>query len=172
MSNFSLRSNLELASQALVVASRLADSRQGRLDQPHRINSLVSSMKTEPHRMVRTGLGELSFRLLDGRRRAAITAHSIHIFSIQPTIPTGMSVRACTVALLTLTAKCTEKNMIFSCSWEPPFEVRGGAESGERLDAQSWQNGGTIVFIGTEDYEALSARLPDCGFSENDYPVR
>lgn len=62
--------------------------------------------------------------------------------------------------------------MIFSCSWEPPLNVRGGSESGERLDAQSWHDEGTIVVVGTEDYVALNERLPPCGFAENNYPVK
>jgi len=129
-------------------------------------------MKTELRSIVHTSLGDLAFRLLDASRNVARTTHSISVFSIQPTIPNGMSVRACTVILLSLAPRNTENGMIFSCSWELPFELRGGAESGQRLDAQSWVDGGTIVIVGTEDYEALDERLPHCGFVEDDYPVR
>jgi hypothetical protein len=47
----------------------------------------------------------------------------------------------------------------------------GGIASGQWLDAQSWEQDSRLVMVGTEDGEMLAARLPECGFSEDAYPV-
>ena len=49
--------------------------------------------------------------------------------------------------------------------------LEGVPETGERLDCQTWADGSWILSIGTEDYEALSARQPEAGVSEDPYPI-
>jgi hypothetical protein len=49
--------------------------------------------------------------------------------------------------------------------------VVGSPETGEALDAQSWENDGHIVMIGTEDVAFLSRRLPSLNLSEREAPT-
>jgi len=53
-----------------------------------------------------------------------------------------------------------------------PLSGPPNPQSGERLEAQSWEQGDNLVMIGTEDFEALVDRLPNHGLTESDYPVR
>jgi hypothetical protein len=57
------------------------------------------------------------------------------------------------------------------CEWVVPQQAPGNPQSGERLDAQSWEADSHVVCVGTEDFEALTFRLPNCGLRESSYPV-
>ena len=52
-------------------------------------------------------------------------------------------------------------------------QVKGCTESGEHLDAQSWQLDGGFLMIGTEDGELLNERMPwvEATQSNRHYPV-
>jgi hypothetical protein len=47
---------------------------------------------------------------------------------------------------------------------------KGTPETGECLDAQSWESEDTIVLSGTEDFETLEKRLPDTGLNLTTWP--
>ena len=49
--------------------------------------------------------------------------------------------------------------------------VVGAPETGEALDAQSWESGEHIVMIGTEDIDFLSHRLPSLNLSDDRPPT-
>ena len=62
------------------------------------------------------------------------------------------------------------RSLIFECLFDTP-PCKGGAESGEWLDAQSWEDAKHKVMIGTEDFEVLRGRLPHIALKENPYPI-
>lgn len=77
------------------------------------------------------------------------------------TLPEGMSVTDCWAGMWRLRAttaatgpdECPE----FSCRWEPGYQwTEGSPETGEGLDAQTWENVQTKVTVGTTDCEWLS----------------
>lgn len=92
--------------------------------------------------------------------------------SYTPTIyiPDGMAVDKCIAVDWRLRAKKTINIPVeFKCSWNKNYSWNNyGANSGEYLDAQTWDDGINFVTIGTEDGEYLSIRgrmdrmLPRC----------
>lgn len=114
---------------------------------------------------LRTALGELYFSVVVPDAEAAVR---IELFPVLPRLPSHMSVRAATAALLSLTLKEEGHDVRFECAWlEWPSAVDcWGSQSGEFLTCVEWTSGSHLVAIGTEDDEALEQRLPDCGFTE------
>ncbi|MDX1961505.1 MAG: hypothetical protein SFX18_00040 [Pirellulales bacterium] len=49
--------------------------------------------------------------------------------------------------------------------------TKGGPNSGESLDAQSWSIGDGLLMIGTEDGEALKNRMPWLKIEGDNYPI-
>ncbi len=90
----------------------------------------------------------------------------------QPYLPPGMSVDHLTACILSARPTHPITQLVFKCAWEPPLSNRGGPESGESLEAQSWKNGHQCVMVGTEDYETLSGRLPQLTLREESNPVK
>jgi hypothetical protein len=79
-----------------------------------------------------------------------------------------MSVEQLDAILLRCTADVRITDLVYACAWEAPFS-KGSSETGQGLDAQSWENGNLLVMIGTEDQEFLHQRLPNCGFSQDQW---
>jgi len=50
-------------------------------------------------------------------------------------------------------------------------ESKGSSESGEHLDAQSWQVGDGMLMIGTENGDVLQNRMPWIPTGANEYPI-
>ncbi len=80
------------------------------------------------------------------------------VVEFQPILPPGMSVRRVRAVLLRITSDHGLRSLDYRCRFET--DIVGGPESGEYLDAQSWEGEHDIVVIGTEDGEMLSARMP------------
>ena len=120
-------------------------------------------MKSTQH-TIDTPLGRLQVR--------AIRAGDAAINVIKPEIqlPSGMSVSSTVGVLIHISALEPLANVRCECVWDDS-PVAGNPESGECLDAQSWDSNGYRVTIGTEDFEALSRRLPLMGLTEAEYPV-
>jgi len=87
-------------------------------------------------------------------------AHEIEfrVLEPEPNLPPGMSVRRVRAVLLQACSRIGFERLDFSCRLET--DIEGGPESGERLDALSWEGKHDLVAVGTEDGEALSGRMP------------
>ena len=75
-----------------------------------------------------------------------------------------MSVQSLIAVLLTVTPRVTMTRLRFRCGWVTPPAAEPEIETGECLDSQAWRGDRQLVHIGTEDLEALEARLPGCWF--------
>ena len=79
----------------------------------------------------------------------------------QLSLADGMSVTDCWAGMwrLRATAAATspDERPVFVCRWEPGYQwTEGSPETGEGLDAQTWENTETLVTVGTADCEWLS----------------
>lgn len=81
-----------------------------------------------------------------------------------------MSVESVTAVVVRMHPRSPLDFVSVFLGWLQPVDA-GSPESGQYLDAQSWQAGEHIVYIGTEDAEALSARISGLGLTEEDCPV-
>jgi len=73
-------------------------------------------------------------------------------------LPAGMAVDDCWAGIWRLRTSVVNERPEFSCLWEPDslWTERTGPESGEGLDAQTWENGSVRVTVGTVDTDWLS----------------
>ena len=83
---------------------------------------------------------------------------SIQLGPITPKLPDGMNVDSSHGVLLRVQHQNEISSLSFFCKWEQSSQL-GVRESGEGLDAQSWESKDSIVMIGTEDDEFLNSRL-------------
>ena len=88
-----------------------------------------------------------------------------------PDLPPGMTVERAIAILVSLKPATLLHDVKVRCRWLDELPLAGDGSSGECLDAQSWIDRGKIVMVGTEDFDALQARMPHCEFLESDYPV-
>ncbi len=114
--------------------------------------------------VIHTPLGDLRIQVA-GARNAVITVVDPEI-----QLPPGMSVAATVAVLIEISALEALAEIRCECAWDSS-PSQGDPESGECLDAQSWEGNGYRVTIGTEDFEALSRRLPVLKLTEAQYPV-
>lgn len=111
-----------------------------------------------------TTMSECKTRLLNGKAiyRWENNSFEAEFLSYKPTnnIPDGMAVDNCIAVAWRLRAKKTiDAPVEFKCSWNKNYSWNDyGANSGEYLDAQTWEDGIHYVTIGTEDGEYLSIR--------------
>jgi hypothetical protein len=87
-----------------------------------------------------------------------------------PPIPEGMSVDSVDAYVVTSTSPLAIHNFSFDLIFHNG-ESKGGRESGEHLDAQSWQIGDGLLMIGTEDGDVLQNRMPWISTDGNEYPI-
>jgi len=114
--------------------------------------------------VVRTAPGYVGFDLVDGRDRLSNVPHHIDVFPIFPELPGGMSVANAVAVLVTVTPTRSAKRLHFRCRWVTPQEGELDIDCGQHLESQSWAGHDRLVYIGTEDTEALELRLPYCRF--------
>lgn len=76
----------------------------------------------------------------------------------EPKLPPGMSVRRLRAVLLRACSRTGFERLDYSCRLMTG--ITGDPESGECLEAQSWETDHDLVMIGTEDGEALLSRMP------------
>jgi len=115
--------------------------------------------------VVETPLGLVRFWADVEGSTAAECQLEFRIAEFQPDLPPGMSVRRARAVVLRIGATRAVDRLCFRCSLggeadARPHPTEPTPESGARLDAQSWTAHRDIVVIGTEDGEALTARLP------------
>lgn len=118
--------------------------------------------------IIRTQIGNAGFTV--NASNGDISSASIAIAEIKPFLPQGMEVEGNIGALLTLVSPTELKNLQFSCAWSDN-EVKGGACSGEGLDAWEWESEEQLVIIRTEDGERLFSRLKLGELTRDNYPV-
>lgn len=105
-----------------------------------------------------TPLGEIRFSADAESTSNGVYDLELRVVEFQPVLPPGMSVRRVRAVLLKVSSDIGLEYLDFLCQFATAIE--GGPESGEHLDAQSWEGEHDIVVIGTEDGEMLSARMP------------
>ena len=122
-------------------------------------------MNTAQH-TIKTPLGVLSVRVV------GLDSSDCRTDLLTPTIelPPGMSVDGIVAAMIQMTPTQSASAVRCECVWDQA-PASADRESGECLDAQSWDSNGHRVTVGTEDCDALCHRLPELGFTEDRYPV-
>lgn len=120
---------------------------------------------------VTTPIGVLACVIDAGSQSPAPGTWSMRGGPLPPELPPGMSVAGSVGVVVALQPGQALHDLQVGLVWERTPAVQGSPASGEWLDAQEWDAAGWRVVIGTEDGDALSARLPECGFSEDRYPV-
>ena len=121
--------------------------------------------------IVRTPIGALGFTATSDGRHLSATEVAFQPVELVPNVPPHMSIQSLIAVLVTLRPASEMSAVRVTCAWLSPQPTPGSPESGERLDAQSWRADNHVVFVGTEDLEALSSRLPDCELTIASYPV-
>ena len=114
--------------------------------------------------MIGTPLGDIQVRVTGADRVV------MDVIKPEIQLPAGMTVDALVAVLIQISASEPLSDVHCECNWDRSPAV-GDPESGECLDAQSWDCDGYRVTIGTEDFEELSRRLPIHGLTEAEYPV-
>ncbi len=119
----------------------------------------------ENSKTLSTALGQIHFIVravpsLDGEYTI-----ELQVLKPEPILPPGMSVQRVRAVFLRAFSLTGFEHLDFSCRFDT--EIKGGPESGECLDAQSWEGKQGIVVVGTEDGEALSRRMPWIEFLED-----
>jgi hypothetical protein len=81
------------------------------------------------------------------------------IIPFMPRLPDDMKIDGGYAAVWRVRCKVNEVNCSFSAEWEEGYVWDdGGAESGQYLESQAWENKDIKVSLGTEDGEALIIR--------------
>jgi len=122
--------------------------------------------------ILQTPIGEIEFAVTHGADELVSESEATFtLVPLKPVLPKGMAVEQASAILVELHPEADRRavNVAFRWLGSPPGS--GSPESGECLDAQSWEANGFIVVVGTEDFEALASRLPGLGFREDAYPV-
>ena len=120
---------------------------------------------------IQTPLGPLQFRARAGDN--ADLGETAQLFVLNPLLrlPEGMTVERATAVILEVRPNRRWAPFVFECLWlTSPGEW--GPNSGQYLDAWSWENTEHVVTIGTEDLEAVCSRLPQLALSAEEYPIQ
>lgn len=112
----------------------------------------------EHTRTLNTSLGQIHFFVRSETISGQEADIEFRIFDLEPNLPPGMSVRRVRAVLLLAYSRTGFGQLEYSCRLET--DIEGGPESGERLDAISWEGKHDIVVVGTEDGAAISDRMP------------
>lgn len=115
---------------------------------------------------IKTPLGDLSVRVV------GLDDSDCRIDLLTPTLklPPGRSVDGVVAAVIQITPTQSTSAVRCECVWDQA-PASPYPDTGERLDAQSWDSNDHRVTVGTEDWVVLCGRLPDLGFTEDRYPV-
>ncbi len=92
---------------------------------------------------------------------------SVKAFPLEPNLPAGMSVMSTKTVLIEIVPATLLSEFSVQCVFDDPPSA-GAPETGEALDAQSWESSQATVMIGTEDTEFLRRRLPFLNLSDAD----
>jgi hypothetical protein len=87
-----------------------------------------------------------------------------------PTLPDGMAVDLVAAYRIAFVSPVPIHNFSFDFALTE-CESKGDPNTGESLDAQSWSIGDGLLMFGTEDGEALHARMPWLTIRDDEYPI-
>lgn len=87
-----------------------------------------------------------------------------------PILPPGMAVDLVAAYRISFIASFPVHDFSFDFALTES-ESKGDPNTGESLDAQSWSIGGGLLMFGTEDGEALHARMPWLTVNDNESPI-
>ena len=87
-----------------------------------------------------------------------------------PCLPPGKAVELIDAYLVSFTAPFAVHAFSFDLIIHSATRD-GDANSGECLDAQSWNFGNALLMVGTEDGESLKRRMPWLTVTRNTYPI-
>ena len=107
---------------------------------------------------IETALGELKIEFFVDGADVSGKSTSISYRSIDPEIPAGMSVEKCHAILLRIEGCSSPCSAKFAATLST--SATGSACTGEALEAIEWDKSNSLVVVGTEDANALIARMP------------
>jgi hypothetical protein len=119
----------------------------------HNVSFTMDHSKT-----LNTPLGQVQFSARAEPTAGGVYEIEFSVVEPEPILPPGMSVRRVRAVVLRAFSRMGFERLDYRCQFVTDLE--GGPESGEGLEAQSWEGEHDIVLIGTEDGEALSYRMP------------
>ena len=90
--------------------------------------------------------------------------------AFKPTLPDGMAVDLVAAYRIAFVLDAPIHNFSFDFTLTQ-CRTKGDANSGECLDAQSWEIDNGLLMFGTEDGDALQARMTWLTIHGNDYPI-
>jgi hypothetical protein len=108
---------------------------------------------------IETALGEATFIAQATPVDDGASELTLRLLQPDLLLPPGMSVRRAQAVLLSARSSTGFQSLNFECRLAT--NLVGDPESGECLDAQSWEAPADIVLVGTEDGEALAGRMPE-----------
>ena len=73
-------------------------------------------------------------------------------------LPAHMKISECRIMTWKITAKEDCSNLIAVCEFKPNTEVEGSPDSGQWLEAQTWESENYVLSVGTDDCEFLNFR--------------
>ena len=95
---------------------------------------------------------------------------AVQRIAFKPTLPDGMAVDLVAAYRIAFVSDAAIHNFSFDFTLTQ-YSTKGDANSGECLDAQSWEIGDGLLMFGTEDGDALQARMPWLTIHGDAYPV-
>jgi hypothetical protein len=87
-----------------------------------------------------------------------------------PNLPVGMAIDLVAAYRISFAVPFPVHHFSFDFT-RSRCDTKGDANSGECLDAQSWEIGDGLLMFGTEDGDALHARMPWLKMAGSDYPI-
>ena len=111
-----------------------------------------------PSKTLDTALGQIHFSVC--AKPVLGSDYRTELRAVEPELdlPPGLSVRRVRAVLLLACSQSGFDQLDYRCRFVTDIEAV--PESGEHLDAQSWEGEHDVVVVGTEDGEALLRRMP------------
>ncbi|MCB1636894.1 MAG: hypothetical protein KDI51_20060 [Xanthomonadales bacterium] len=125
------------------------------------------SFHLEAFLIVQTPIGALGLSVTAGGKHLGSADFRAVSIPASPHLPPGMSVESVTAVVVWMHPRSPLHSVNLVLGWLQPVGA-GSPESGQYLDAQSWQVGEHIVYVGTEDVEALFSRISGPELTEED----
>ena len=96
---------------------------------------------------------------------------SVRRVRCEPMLPDGMAVDSVDGYIIEMASPAAIHNFSFDLVLHE-CDAKGDVESGEHRAAQSWQIGQGLLLVGTEDGDALNARMPWVPMDGQRHPLR
>jgi len=122
------------------------------------LKAMYVSFTMDNCQTLNTSLGTIHFSAHAKVASGSVFEVALRVLELEPSLPSHMSVRRVRAVLLVAFSDTGFERLDYRCRLLN--SMKGGPESGERLDAVSWVGERELVMVGTEDGEALSSRMP------------